>query len=579
MVQPVKNPINTVLRAGFANPLPLDIKVIDASYVKVYVDELEIDPDTYTVSGVGSDDGVEITIAGVGPDWYPNAVVVTAAFEPPVNQPADLSAGGIFGIAYENVADNIVRIILSLKGGLDRTLKVPYGVEGNIVLPSPVPGASIAWDDFGTGFINGPSTADISIITPYLPAISGVYADIDAVIVAAASIDIIDTVAASIGSVNAVAASLPNISVIISFQSELQTVVDNIAPILFNAANIDAIIAAKDEADRAEWEADRAEQIATDALNDLRGIIAEPGAVPPATPALSQVWYRTTDGQAVIWDGSAWAPLASTSIGGVRVGHGTFSAPLDKAITVGGGFQEIYVWLNGLLQAPGDISIAGSVVTVTNAAVGDEWSYWGYEALDATDYYSKAEVDNLLATIDLDPWAMQPFGVPIAVMDDLDATLQPPTNKAYRYVLLTASDAYNTGVLTGETISGTAPNLTATAVVSLAGSPLNGKTIPLINTDRRFLRAGSAGTKEQSQNLSHDHTGTAASAGAHIHSGAFTLKSQGPVPGAGGPTLPGYSSDNTGSAGAHTHPLTIDASGGNEARPANIGATYYMRIK
>src|SRR5690606_3755536 len=107
-----------------------------------------------------------------------------------------------------------------------------------------------------------------------------------------------------------------------------------------------------------------------------------------------------------------------------------------------------------------------------------------------------------------------PVGVPIPVADDLLASLAPPnSNAAYRYVKLSAGDAYNTGILTGETVSGSAPNITATAVVSLTGSPLDGKTLTLINTERRFLRAGAAGTKEQSQNLSHDHTGTAESAG------------------------------------------------------------------
>lgn len=71
----------------------------------------------------------------------------------------------------------------------------------------------------------------------------------------------------------------------------------------------------------------------------------------------------------------------------------------------------------------------------------------------------------------------------------------PPTDDPrYRYMLCTAgetgSGGYNEGILTGETVTGTAPLVVATATVSLAGSPFDGLTIHLINTERRFVGAG-----------------------------------------------------------------------------------------
>lgn len=70
----------------------------------------------------------------------------------------------------------------------------------------------------------------------------------------------------------------------------------------------------------------------------------------------------------------------------------------------------------------------------------------------------------------------------------------PPTNDSrFRYVLctagLTGAGGYNEGILTSETVTGTFPTNQATAVVSLAGSPFNGATIHLINSEARFVGA------------------------------------------------------------------------------------------
>lgn len=71
----------------------------------------------------------------------------------------------------------------------------------------------------------------------------------------------------------------------------------------------------------------------------------------------------------------------------------------------------------------------------------------------------------------------------------------PPTNDPrFRYILCSAGETnagkYNESVLISETVTGTAPLIEATAVVSLAGSPLDSKTVHLINTEGRFVGAG-----------------------------------------------------------------------------------------
>lgn len=81
------------------------------------------------------------------------------------------------------------------------------------------------------------------------------------------------------------------------------------------------------------------------------------------------------------------------------------------------------------------------------------------------------------------------------------------------------------------------------------------------------------GTEQDSQNLSHVHTGSTSTSGAHNH----RLKTFDLV-GSTGSTNPDFqpSGDDgidigaTATAGAHSHSLTINSSGGNESRPRNI---------
>ena len=165
-------------------------------------------------------------------------------------------------------------------------------------------------------------------------------------------------------------------------------------------------------------------------------------------------------------------------------------------------------------------------------------------------------------------WESLPIGVPIPVWDHIAGVAVPPTNdSAFRYVKLTASDAYNSGVLTSETVAGSAPLVQATAVISDSASPINGQTIRLINTERRFLRAGSSGEVEADAMQGHRH---ATAAALWTTSPTVFLGSGGGFTGA---------SNNS----AILNPTTDGVNGtprtANETRSKNIGATYYMRIR
>lgn len=84
----------------------------------------------------------------------------------------------------------------------------------------------------------------------------------------------------------------------------------------------------------------------------------------------------------------------------------------------------------------------------------------------------------------------------------------PPTNDPrFRYVLCTAgqtgSGGYNEGILTSESVSGSSPLIEATATVDLDGSPFDGESIHLINTEGRFVGAGESEAFEDDSFQSH----------------------------------------------------------------------------
>ncbi len=166
------------------------------------------------------------------------------------------------------------------------------------------------------------------------------------------------------------------------------------------------------------------------------------------------------------------------------------------------------------------------------------------------------------------------YGVPIGVVFGLDESLGspvPPSNNVnFRFIRLTAADTYNSNALTSESVSGSAPLVTATAVISLAKSPLNGKTVHLLNTENRFTRFGVSGTLQD--DAIRNITGSLAAAGAVAwQSAAGTFKLSGttaPIPAQ--------------STSVQPTTLNFDASlvvpVATENRPRNIALSAWMRI-
>lgn len=192
--------------------------------------------------------------------------------------------------------------------------------------------------------------------------------------------------------------------------------------------------------------------------------------------------------------------------------------------------------------------------------------------------YFKTSAGSIIPVANLtDAWAMQPIGVPIPIQTHLTGVVTPPTdNPNYRYIKLTASDSYNTGVLTSESVSGSSPLVQATAVISDASSPMNGQTVRLINTERRFLRAGSSGVVEA--DAFQGHRFVTQIGGAVDVPGNWTFGLGTVLNGATGATwranMLGSLTSDAISDGTNGTPRTAD-----ETRVKSIGADYFMRIR
>lgn len=176
------------------------------------------------------------------------------------------------------------------------------------------------------------------------------------------------------------------------------------------------------------------------------------------------------------------------------------------------------------------------------------------------------------------PWSNKAVGEEVWLDDSNSAVEVPPTdNPNFRYIKLSAgengSGGYNEGILINETVSGSAPLIEAMAEISLPDSPFHGQTVRLLNTERRFVRAGEAGVAQddQMQQITGSVGWAMLSSSSKIATGALdrTTTRTGEYEGGNAGEFSNINIDSSKSPGART---------GNETRPRNIGRTVYMRI-
>lgn len=175
------------------------------------------------------------------------------------------------------------------------------------------------------------------------------------------------------------------------------------------------------------------------------------------------------------------------------------------------------------------------------------------------------------------------IGDTISLPTHLTGIVEPPLNASFRYIKLTAGESgageYNESVLTGETVTGTAPLLVATAVINFTSSPINGQTVNLINSEGRYIKPGvTSGTV--SNDKMQQITGSSIHPSLSAHWSGTSFTEVGAFTASG---LTGQRSDASGT-GSGSRGFTFDSANSPSARTGtstdvkHIQYTYYMRI-
>jgi hypothetical protein len=177
-------------------------------------------------------------------------------------------------------------------------------------------------------------------------------------------------------------------------------------------------------------------------------------------------------------------------------------------------------------------------------------------------------------------WLGTPVGETLALPTNLAGIVAPPTdNASFRYILLTAGESgvgeYNETILTGETVTGSAPLVVATAVINLAASPIDGLTVNLLNSEGRYIKPGTtSGTvaNDQMQQITGELIADGAIAPSPMLSSSGALSFSGNVGGSALTSATRPSQFNLNSANSP------NARTGTSTDVKNIQYTYYMRI-
>lgn len=142
--------------SGWANPLSHAIYLENTAHLRVWADDTQLTLGVdYSVSGVGDASGYEVTITTPA-SWTPTTWVLEV--HPPIDQQSDLSTGGVFGSAYEEGLDAVVRRMWHIEDLLSRAIKTPndvaVGTAGYETFPPPAVDRVIGWNALGTELEN-----------------------------------------------------------------------------------------------------------------------------------------------------------------------------------------------------------------------------------------------------------------------------------------------------------------------------------------------------------------------------------------------------------------------------------------
>ncbi|VVH20985.1 phage tail fiber [Vibrio phage vB_VchM_VP-3213] len=190
---------------------------------------------------------------------------------------------------------------------------------------------------------------------------------------------------------------------------------------------------------------------------------------PDAVPQL-KVWAKIPDNivDIAVREFAAVATFDGTSY--LHAVGNTVRIPILSGSNNGGEVNDIYIEMTFAVTSLDPIvMIDPTIVTATRKFVKDEDAKHLAAANPHPQYMRFGDEASYFASI--------PIGMELAF------DTPPPTNDSrFRFVKLTADDAYNGSLLTNKVVSGTAPNLVVKMTVNSALSNINGQQIEMLNT-------------------------------------------------------------------------------------------------
>ena len=255
------------------------------------------------------------------------------------------------------------------------------------------------------------------------------------------------------------------------------------------------------------------------------------------------------------WNDEHDITLAASRLLGRHSGTGGAAQEisLGSGLTFNSGVLDIDFTVLSAKAAP---FVGADRVLLMDSAAGNALKY-----VSLTDLWAQAK----WRTFPIGGWYMvdtSKAGVEVPPITDTDSVWVKLTAG------LTGAGLFNNGKLTTETISGSGPTMTATAVVNVSGSPINGQTIQLLNTESRVLRPSTSPGAVQNDQFQGFRLG--ASGGSRITLGLLQIT--------GGATPAPFTSGSDyfvpADDGTNGTPRT-----GTETRMKNLGVEAFMRVK
>jgi hypothetical protein len=367
---------------------------------------------------------------------------------------------------------------------------------------------------------------------------------------------------------------LVNVNAIAALAAELSTVAGVTTELVIVAGDSAAINALADRT--LELDALAARLVEIDALYAIRANIDLVAAVDDDVAALGPIAAAISTLADIAADISAVVAIAAdvTAVANIDAAVTSIAQKYQGAAAADPTVRA----LDGSALQVGDFylnTVSGDIrfVTSTGPVVWSELA----TLIDETTLLSMGVTS---AASDLN--ALIPIGVPFPVWDHIAGIPVPSNAGDAKFIKLTAGltgvGQYNEGLLGSESVSGSAPAITATATI-LVG-PATGQTVPLVNTEQAFLRpTTSAGVLQAQSTQEHGHKLPIGWDGTNL----FAWRDWSNSPVYGSEVQAGANRGTVALSGgsasirvAYSQSEMRDLSG--ETRPRNRSATFYMRI-